>query len=116
MTKMNVCLTAVTLFMFLLSTAHIIMVIRFANIAYLKEDAANKADMVLHIKHSPADYLPTVFVIFNVSFLNSSIILLIFLLIVLCRRCHCAVAGMGIVGKDLEVSCDSVDCVVGKHV
>ncbi|KAI0695547.1 hypothetical protein BC835DRAFT_1414831 [Cytidiella melzeri] len=64
-TRLNLALTTATLVMFLLSSAHIAMVLQYANTQYLDKDAALYGDMILQRRGDPMVYVPTVLEIIN---------------------------------------------------
>jgi hypothetical protein len=57
-----------TLFMFFLSTAHIVMVMRYANIQYLEKNAAIEGSKVLQHRGEILVYIPVLLEVTNVSF------------------------------------------------
>lgn len=117
-TNVTVSLTFVTLFMFSLSTAHMVMVFQYACTQYLDKDAAHHGDAILQRRGDPMVYVPTILEIVNVS---DFLVIEWFsrltqrqILVVLCRRCYHPMAGMGFVGPTPQSTRCALIYLVGK--
>jgi hypothetical protein len=53
--------------MFLLSSAHMVTMMQYANIAYLKKDVVHEQETILHLEGDPLVYVPIALEVFNVS-------------------------------------------------
>jgi hypothetical protein len=97
-------LIAVTLLMFLLTTVHIAIIIWSADPVYVIEGATAPYKI---------QNIPITLHILNVSRTVYTALTYNHHLLVLCGRRNRIVAGMGVVGEDMEVSCSPIDPVAG---
>jgi hypothetical protein len=105
----NIWLTVVTLIMFSLSSSHVVVAFRSINIAYFTENTTHRGQA-----DAQGDYIAIILKITNVSS-EYNTLHLVYSPVVFCSRYHCAVASMGVVGKNLAISFHLVGSLADKR-